>query len=64
MRDRAERAAAYSGGNGHYNKREIVLAVKDVKSWIHGLCQTCAATVLFGKFFYVFSWTLTDLTAH
>jgi hypothetical protein len=48
MRQRAERAEAYSGGSGHYGKADIKEAAKDVKSWLHGCIQICVVTILYG----------------
>ena len=48
MKRRAEIAEAYSGGSGHYGKRDMMLAVKDVKSWFHGCIQICVVTILYG----------------
>ncbi|KAF2871638.1 retrograde regulation protein 2 [Massariosphaeria phaeospora] len=48
MRVRAERAEAYSGGDGHYSKADIMAAAKDVKSWVHGCIQICVVTILYG----------------
>ncbi|KAL1849865.1 hypothetical protein Daus18300_013122 [Diaporthe australafricana] len=51
MRKRAEEMASYSGGSGHYGKREIVEAAKDVKSWVHGVIQIAVVTILYGEHF-------------
>lgn len=48
MRQRAERAEAYSGGNGHVTRADIKEAAKDVKSWIHGCIQIAVVTILYG----------------
>ncbi|KAI1147981.1 retrograde regulation protein 2 [Nemania diffusa] len=48
MRKRAEEMEAYSGGSGHYTKKDIKEAAKDVKSWIHGIIQITVVTVLYG----------------
>ncbi|KAI3400366.1 hypothetical protein diail_3383 [Diaporthe ilicicola] len=48
MRIRAEEMASYSGGSGHYGKREIKEAAKDVKSWVHGVIQIAVVTILYG----------------
>lgn len=48
MRQRAERTAAYSGGDGHYAKSDIKEAAKDVKSWLHGIIQIAVVTILYG----------------
>ncbi|KAF2010793.1 retrograde regulation protein 2 [Aaosphaeria arxii CBS 175.79] len=48
MRQRAERAEAYSGGSGHYGKAEIKEAAKDIKSWFHGTIQIFVVTILYG----------------
>lgn len=49
MRHRAEATAAYSGGQGHYKWKDIKMAAKDVKSWLHGSIQICVVTILYGK---------------
>lgn len=49
MKHRAELAESYSGGSGQYTKKDIKLAAKDVKSWVHGLIQICVVTILYGK---------------
>jgi hypothetical protein len=48
MRQRAERAEAYSGGNGHVTRADIKEAAKDIKSWIHGCIQIAVVTILYG----------------
>ncbi|KAI0597414.1 retrograde regulation protein 2 [Biscogniauxia sp. FL1348] len=48
MRKRAEDMEAYSGGSGHYSKRDIKEAAKDVKSWVHGVIQIAVVTILYG----------------
>lgn len=48
MRQRAERMAAYSSGNGRYGKEYIRAAAKNIKSWLHGCIQTAVVTVLYG----------------
>lgn len=48
MRQRAERAEAYSGGSGHYGKADIKEAAKDIKSWVHGCIQIAVVTILYG----------------
>ena len=48
MRERAERANAYSGGSGHVTRFDIKEAAKDVKSWIHGCIQIAVVTILYG----------------
>lgn len=48
MRQRAERAAAYSGGSGHYTKADIKEAAHDCKSWLHGVIQIAVVTILYG----------------
>lgn len=50
MRRRAEASAAYSGGQGHYKWKDIKMAAKDVKSWVHGVIQICVVTILYGIF--------------
>ncbi|KAF1833661.1 MFS general substrate transporter [Decorospora gaudefroyi] len=50
MRQRAHRTQAYSDseGSGHYGKADIKEAAKDVKSWLHGIIQIAAVTILYG----------------
>ncbi|KAL1618024.1 hypothetical protein SLS54_007557 [Diplodia seriata] len=36
MKQRAELMEAYSGGSGHYGKKDIKEAASDIKSWAHG----------------------------
>ncbi|KAI1171072.1 retrograde regulation protein 2 [Nemania sp. FL0916] len=48
MRKRAEEMDAYSGGSGHYTKKDIKAAAKDVKSWTHGIIQIAVVTILYG----------------
>ncbi|GAM33380.1 hypothetical protein TCE0_004f00233 [Talaromyces pinophilus] len=48
MRHRVEATAAYSGGQGHYKWKDIKMAAKDVKSWLHGSIQICVVTILYG----------------
>lgn len=49
MRQRAEHMEAYSGGSGHYGKKDIKEAANDVKSWLHGVIQIAVVTILYGK---------------
>lgn len=49
MRQRAELMESYSGGSGHYGKKEIKEAAKDAKSWLHGVTQIAVVTILYGK---------------
>jgi hypothetical protein len=49
MRQRAEEMEAYSGGSGHYTKKDIREAAKDAKSWAHGLIQITVVTILYGE---------------
>ncbi|KAI1778627.1 MFS general substrate transporter [Hypoxylon cercidicola] len=48
MRKRAELTEAYSGGKGHYTRTEFMMAMKDVKTWLHTLIQIMCLTVLYG----------------
>ncbi len=50
MRQRAEEMESYSGGSGHYGKKEIEQAARDVKSWLHGIIQIAVVTILYGRF--------------
>jgi len=51
MRNRAAIMEEYSGGSGHYGMRDIKMAAKDIKSWMHGCIQICVVTILYGKHF-------------
>ncbi|KAH7056924.1 retrograde regulation protein 2 [Macrophomina phaseolina] len=48
MRRRAEHMEAYSGGSGHYGKKDIKEAANDIKSWLHGVIQIAVVTILYG----------------
>ncbi|KAI0179544.1 MFS general substrate transporter [Hypoxylon sp. FL1284] len=48
MQKRAELTEAYSGGKGHYTRAEFLMAVRDVKTWIHTLIQVMCLTVMYG----------------
>ncbi|KAI5861166.1 MFS general substrate transporter [Durotheca rogersii] len=48
MRKRAEITEAYSGGRGHYTRAEFMMAVKDVKTWLHTIIQVMCLTVMYG----------------
>ncbi|KKY20323.1 putative high-affinity nicotinic acid transporter [Diplodia seriata] len=48
MKQRAELMEAYSGGSGHYGKKDIKEAASDIKSWAHGLIQIAVVTILYG----------------
>ncbi|KAK8101109.1 hypothetical protein PG999_011483 [Apiospora kogelbergensis] len=48
MRIRAEETNNYSGGSGHYDRRDIREAAKDIKSWLHGFTQIAVVTILYG----------------
>lgn len=50
MRIRAEEMEAYSGGSGHYTKKEIKEAAKDVKTWAHSVIQIAVVTILYGQY--------------
>lgn len=49
MRVRAEHTHQYSGGKGHFKMKDIVMAAKDVKTWLHGWLQFCVITPLYGQ---------------
>lgn len=49
MRIRAEETNNYSGGSGHYDRRDIREAAKDIKSWLHGFTQIAVVTILYGR---------------
>lgn len=48
MRQRAEATKAYSGGSGHYRKADVLAAVRDPKSWLHGVIQIALSTTFYG----------------
>jgi len=48
MRQRAEIMESYSGSSGKHGKEDIKKAIKDPKSWLHGLIQICVVTILYG----------------
>lgn len=45
---RAEASAAYSGGTGHYTKKDVKLGAGDVTTWIHSVIQIMVVTILYG----------------
>lgn len=49
MRRRAELTESYNGGQGHYTRKDIMMAVKDSKTWLHGLIQFACMTVVYGE---------------
>ncbi len=49
MRKRAEEMETYNGGSGHYTKKDVQEAAKDVKTWVHTVIQIAVVTVLYGK---------------
>jgi hypothetical protein len=48
MRRRAELTESYNGGQGHYTRKDFMLAVTDVKTWLHGCIQLAVMTVVYG----------------
>ncbi|KEF51301.1 uncharacterized protein A1O9_12651 [Exophiala aquamarina CBS 119918] len=48
MAIRAELSESYSGGDGHPKMKEIKLAAKDIKTWLHGVSQIAVVTILYG----------------
>ncbi|KAG9771831.1 MFS general substrate transporter, partial [Aureobasidium melanogenum] len=48
MAVRAELSESYSGGDGHYKMKDVRLAYKDVKTWLHGVSQIAVVTILYG----------------
>lgn len=55
MRRRAQIAAEYSGGSGHYTMKDIKQATLDPKTWIHGVIQIFVVTILYGNYYAVCS---------
>lgn len=49
MRQRAELAEPYSGGNGHFRWQNLMLAMTDSKTYVSGICQLTSITVLYGE---------------
>ena len=49
MRQRAVLAESYSGGDGHYTRKDIKLAFYDVKTYVSGVCMFCGNIVLYGQ---------------
>ncbi|KAF2104237.1 MFS general substrate transporter, partial [Rhizodiscina lignyota] len=39
MKHRSELMESYSGGDGKYTKKDIKLALTDIKTWLHGILQ-------------------------
>ncbi|KAI1079711.1 MFS general substrate transporter [Whalleya microplaca] len=48
MRLRAELTEAYNGGRGHYTRSEFIMAIMDIKTWLHTIVQVMSLTVLYG----------------
>ncbi|ETI24905.1 hypothetical protein G647_04275 [Cladophialophora carrionii CBS 160.54] len=48
MKRRAELTESYNGGQGHYTRKDFMLAVTDVKTWLHGGIQFVVMTVVYG----------------
>ncbi|KAF2194634.1 retrograde regulation protein 2 [Zopfia rhizophila CBS 207.26] len=48
MRRRAELTESYNGGQGHYTRKDFLMAVKDSKTWLHGFMQFACMTVVYG----------------
>jgi sugar phosphate permease len=48
MKHRAELMESYSGGSGDYTKKDVKLALTDIKTWAHGLIQIAVVTILYG----------------
>ncbi len=48
MKVREEQMESYSGGTGHYTKQDILLAAKDITTWIHAPTQVAMVTILYG----------------
>ena len=49
MRLRAKESAAYSGGDGHFTRQDVLLALKDPKVFVSGVCQFGIITIQSGK---------------
>lgn len=48
MRYRAKLTHQYSGGGGEFTFKDIAIAAKDIKTWIHGALQFCVITPVYG----------------
>jgi MFS family permease len=48
MRYRAKVMHQYSGGSGEFTMKDIFIAAKDVKTWVHSALQFCCITPLYG----------------
>ena len=48
MRYRAKVTHQYSGGSGEFTFKDIEVAAKDIKTWIHAALQFCCITPLYG----------------
>ncbi|KPI37594.1 putative transporter [Cyphellophora attinorum] len=48
MRRRTEITEAYSGGDGVYTKADLAMAIRDPKTYLHGVVQIMCLTVLYG----------------
>ena len=49
MRHRATVTHQYSGGKGEFTLKDIAVAAKDIKTWIHSALQFCVITPLYGE---------------
>ncbi|RVX68862.1 hypothetical protein B0A52_07517 [Exophiala mesophila] len=48
MRARDDETRAYSGGSGHYKKKDVMMAVKDIKTWLYAFIQMFCMTMVYG----------------
>ncbi|KAH8809424.1 retrograde regulation protein 2 [Xylogone sp. PMI_703] len=48
MRRRHELMESYNGGDGHYSKNDFLMALGDIKTWVHGVVQGTTMTVVYG----------------
>lgn len=45
---RYEASRAYSGGTGHYGKKDFKAGAGDIKTWAHAVVQIMVVTILYG----------------
>jgi hypothetical protein len=48
MRHRDDETRAYSGGSGHYKKKDLMLAVADIKTWVYAFNHMFCMTLVYG----------------
>jgi len=48
MRLRDDETRAYSGGSGHYKKKDLMMAVADIKTWVYAFNHMFCMTLVYG----------------